>query len=461
MAQSLRGGVWGTMKRTVVDSLTAEILRRDAIASVEDKADDIKQTFTHWNICMTKDYCKWPAVGVIIILSLIIIGVTICIIRCCCLGLSCCCSCFRCLKCCGNCCGCCDSPGDRPHKYSHEPFGDQQKKPGAGYRQQAPMEAHFPPPPPTAHSVKPSYSGPPQYAEFDMKRPDPDALPAMPSWEESQSKKMMVEELEMDNLPQKEPPVMQRMPPQRGPMPGNNPYAVSELPGHGYNMQQGNAANYMNAHGNVYDQGQQHGYDQGLGHMPQGHDMDQPYGGHSAMPAVSRHPTAPIQTAYGPRQLIRQAPTHTSMQATVFELDGHDRFPVDTTSGHYGADPQQNGYADMPPYASPPQSQGPRSPPLQGDYGHPPAAMPSPRSPNLMGNVPARVDSPRTIAYKTYNPAPENNPSITNNGGFDFNSGYSRPQTHDEPEVPDAYPGYKAYNSSTPGTPVQQRRHLA
>lgn len=168
-------------------------------------------------MCLTVSVCRWPVIAVIIVGGLIVLSIAWCIIRCACCGLSCCCSCFSCLKCCGNCCGCCDPPRGKRHKYLDEPY----IPPNQGYKVQPPMNPHFPPVVPTmtpastgvTTGVTPAYATStsayatttPQYAEFDVSKPKPggeDALPAMPVWEESGKKKIMVEEeeVEMDQL---------------------------------------------------------------------------------------------------------------------------------------------------------------------------------------------------------------------------------------------------------------------
>lgn len=86
---------------------------------------------------------------------------------------------------------------------------------------------HFSPAPNHAAST-------PQYAEFDTSKKNEDSLPAMPSWEGAESKKVMLreEEVEMDNLKKPSVPEQQagvmNVPPSGGrvsPMsPGRNPY---------------------------------------------------------------------------------------------------------------------------------------------------------------------------------------------------------------------------------------------
>jgi hypothetical protein len=141
-----------------------------------------------------------------------LLSVVWCISRCICCGLSCCCECCYCLKCCGNCCGCCDPPRGRKHKYLDEPFVPPHHQ---AYKAQEPMVAG--PPAPSPFSLPQSFPPPrsehapvsPQYAEFDVSKKNTaaaggheDALPVMPTWESAGSKKVLVEEeeVEMDQL---------------------------------------------------------------------------------------------------------------------------------------------------------------------------------------------------------------------------------------------------------------------
>ncbi|PNY24722.1 Uncharacterized protein TCAP_05338 [Tolypocladium capitatum] len=195
MVRSLRGGVLEQFKDVLARSIAAAMARRSLFGDAEDKVTDVKTAFSSWDNCMKASFCKWPVIALMVIGGLILLGVLWCIIRCACCGLACCCSCFQCLKCCGNCCGCCDPPGGRRHKYLDEPY----IPPHHGYQQQAPMQA-----PSSAAAVpKQPVFEPPQYAEFDTpKKGGEDALPLMPSWEGAGSKKVMLqdEEVEMDHL---------------------------------------------------------------------------------------------------------------------------------------------------------------------------------------------------------------------------------------------------------------------
>lgn len=204
MQRSLRGGFVDLL----IASLRPAITKRMDVATVQGQINDAKTAFSSWDNCMQASFCKWPVIAVIIVGGLIIFSVVWCIIRCACCGMSCCCSCFSCLKCCGDCCGCCDPPRGKRSKYLDEPY----VPPNQGYKAPEPMmpfspgatvPTHAMPPPVGVQTgVTPQYSAP-QYAEFDVsKKGGEDALPAMPSWEGAESKKVMVEDdaVEMDQL---------------------------------------------------------------------------------------------------------------------------------------------------------------------------------------------------------------------------------------------------------------------
>ncbi|KAK2612464.1 hypothetical protein QQS21_001568 [Conoideocrella luteorostrata] len=216
MARSLRPRAWELIKDALVRRVAQDLVRRNIVEDTQTKITDVKTAFSSWDNCMKASFCKYewpnrpPIIAVIIVGGLIIFSILWCIIRCACCGLSCCCNCFQCLKCCGNCCGCCDPPGGRKNKYLDEPY----IPPHHGYRTEAPMQAHFPPPAPAKYE-------PPQYAEFDVsKKGGEDSLPQMPGWEQGSSKKvMMEEEVEMSNL-KKSPTLDQNRQRMNAPSPG-------------------------------------------------------------------------------------------------------------------------------------------------------------------------------------------------------------------------------------------------
>lgn len=197
-----------------------------------------------------------------------------CIARCVCCGLSCCCECCYCLKCCGNCCGCCSPPKGRRRKYLDEPY--KNLPPDQGYQSHDPMSTGALPfasrPDP---SVKSPTANPPQYAQFatfDVSKKDEgeDSLPAMPTWGDSESKRVETQAVELQDLKKTETnngqavPLMNSISPAATPVsrtpvnggaspygpPGSqaaasgylggaagaNPYGARNLPGQGYNQ---------------------------------------------------------------------------------------------------------------------------------------------------------------------------------------------------------------------------------
>ncbi|KAK0912603.1 hypothetical protein LTR02_002754 [Friedmanniomyces endolithicus] len=165
--------------------------------SLASDAAGVKTTFSSWNSCMSKAYCKWPVIVGIIIDSLIVLSLLWCLFQCLCCGAECCCGCLAC------CNACCPSPR-------------RSKRDNAGYQQQPP-----PPPPQPVYQPYPQYQSvpPPMYAAaggyrgtqplaqtatFDAPGPkaslpqvyNEDALPPMPSWDNATSKHVEEEDNE-------------------------------------------------------------------------------------------------------------------------------------------------------------------------------------------------------------------------------------------------------------------------
>jgi hypothetical protein len=145
------------------------------------------QTFSSWSACMSKSYCKWPAIIGIIMAVLMAVSIIWCCVRCCCCGLDCCCgicSCFN--RCCPS------GRGRRNRDRDRDRYGDSQE----GFRhggQPNPYMGYIPP------SGPPVYQGP-NTATFSVpgKKGDPDALPAMPTWSDAQP---VHDDVEMGNMP--------------------------------------------------------------------------------------------------------------------------------------------------------------------------------------------------------------------------------------------------------------------
>ncbi|KAK0650144.1 Protein transport protein SEC31 [Lasiodiplodia hormozganensis] len=157
--------------------------RRDISGTI----DGVKESFSSWDACMSKAYCKWPVIAGIAIAGIIIFSILWCCGRCLCCGAECCCS---CLSCCNKCC-----PGPRKgHRRVESP-------PPAAF----PNNQQY-------QSAPPMYAGPgwnqdntPQYATFDVssgdKKFNEDALPAMPTWETAKSTKVEVHEEQVREHP--------------------------------------------------------------------------------------------------------------------------------------------------------------------------------------------------------------------------------------------------------------------
>ncbi|KAL3306635.1 fibroin-3 related protein [Colletotrichum asianum] len=471
MARSLRGGVWGS----VMSSMAATIEKRQIMSTVENVGN----------------------------------------------------------QCCGNCCGCCDTPKGTPHKYLDEPYSSNQ---GYKSQAPMNANSNVPPflqnqPTHTAHSTAPApvasgASAPPQYAEFDVSKSggkeDGDALPAMPSWEGAGSKKVAIEEeveLEQMNKPAASPnPNMPLMAPNamshpNSPMPGDrSPY--------GQNGQAGASGYFPNQSADPYamnNQGFNNNYDNGYGQSNSSFGVDQ-YGaaaaagaaGGMAMNQGRRTPAREFNNnGYGPqRGQTFPPPQH--------ELDGG--FGGFEQGGYGMGRPPRNGPSPVPSraFTAPPRN-GPSpapagyrrspAPDYRGSPAPPPAdyrRSPAPQDPYRRSPAPQNdngfdqqdqygndnynrqqygggarqysSESTRPLAAPqrsyTGDHAPQS-PDLQNSGGFDFQSGYSRPQQynynrgpatgqpmHAEPEEEEqrppqssggTYPGYKAYQPTKEG----------
>ena len=134
---------------------------------------------------------RWPVIIAIIIASLIVLSVVSCLVRCLCCGLECCCGIFAC------CNACCPSPRGYSGRGRSARYADD------------PPPQKFQPSPYTGYQAPPSqpvYNPPPQqYAQFDATRKgaNGNALPAMPTYGNATSKRVVddtEEDVEMNNL---------------------------------------------------------------------------------------------------------------------------------------------------------------------------------------------------------------------------------------------------------------------
>lgn len=418
-----------------------------------------------------------------------------CISRCLCCGLSCCCECCHCLKCCGDCCGCCDPPRGRKHKYLDEPFVPPHHS--AAYKPNEPMVAG--PPPPSRFSSSPfpptrsESAVPPQYAEFDVSKQGAggheDALPVMPTWESAGSKKVMVEEeeVEMDQLKKKPEPSTgpgQNVPLMTGasavpgpvsPIPSpdrqRSPYSPPRAPGPANGGYMGGASatdpytagggrGYNNFSGpRAYGQSQTSlGTDQGYGmadaamggtspHSPRG------YNNNSYGQAQQQHSQDGYQDSYGQAQAYPPARPAVAgydsyNSGRQGSYDDYNRSPSAQPYGRQGVrSPPQNGHLPPPAGGYPQERMGRTPPPRTAEYGgartySPAPMMPQPaRRPTYEMPVPA-APAPQQQRQPTYEmpatgpPSPQRQPTYempaepvaaeNAGGGFDFGTGYSR-----------------------------------
>jgi hypothetical protein len=141
-----------------------------------DVVADAKDTFSSWDKCMDKAYCKWPVIVAIVVGSLILLSVLFCVARCICCGVELCSCCVSCFTCCGTCCKGGGRSRDRPSKYKD----DYTRMPPTPY------QGYQPAPSPMAYGGA-GNPNPPQFATFDdpssKRLVNEDSLPHMPSWD--------------------------------------------------------------------------------------------------------------------------------------------------------------------------------------------------------------------------------------------------------------------------------------
>ncbi|KAK3943656.1 hypothetical protein QBC46DRAFT_27725 [Diplogelasinospora grovesii] len=534
MERSLRDGF--------VDLLAASLRPVMGRRDIQGQITDVKTAFSSWDNCMQASFCKWPVIAVIIIGGLIIFSIIWCIVRCACCGLSCCCECFQCLKCCGNCCGCCDPPRGNRAKYLDEPFIPPHHD--HGYKAQPPMDPSFSRAPtyPVAAASRPAAAEPPQYAEFEVsKKGHEDALPEMPTWENAGSKKIALEEeaVELSQLKKPEASASSVGPnvplmtgasatpgfvsPSHSPV-NRSPYgppAVAATGPGGYSAAGSGANGYFPPGGVADDPYAQNAqdYHQTGGAYGQAANLaaGQGYGmAGAAMGPGRRSPAGYGGPGAGYGQGRGYPPPGPARQGSHdnYGIARQGSFDTYGTPGSQGYGQGGQGYG-MGPRRSPRDMQGGggygpdrmRSPAPQTDYSqgnyhqgdyqhddyHQQADYGAPAYDNRP-NGPGRqysTDSTRPLKdphpqqeFVAELPAASASTGLQNTGGFDFNSGYSRPGTaHDngynnsstansgshggrgQPNAsatqqqqqqhtgPAGYPGYKPYQ---PPSPVQE-----
>uniref|UniRef100_A0A093X7R0 [PSI+] induction protein 2 n=1 Tax=Talaromyces marneffei PM1 TaxID=1077442 RepID=A0A093X7R0_TALMA len=330
------------MGSTISDRMIRSLLER----SVAGEASSVKSTFSSWDNCMAKTYCKWPVIAGIIVGSIIVLGIVGCLVSCLCCGYQCC---KGCCGCCYSCCGCGGSRHDRGPQYAdppqRQPYYQQPPPPepmNFGYRQPIAAASSLSAGPPPAYRgpTTASFEQPSKAAHVHVNE---DELPPMPTWAEAQTRRVEDhhvehEEVEMDNLQgirdhAKSPPHQnQRASP--APVAGGLSRGMSRG---GYDQVPGTYPSPHPSPQPMYDEGYSPN-----GHAPNGHGGG--YGGHPG-------------------------------DAVGGSLGGHDAYLNHSDQGHYGGSQADTHYFNQSPHSPGPQSPGYDQPAVAG-YG--PRASPAP-----------------------------------------------------------------------------------
>ncbi|KAI0535699.1 hypothetical protein GGR58DRAFT_428031 [Xylaria digitata] len=459
MERSLQDRSWGEAFINLLSRSTVAALdqRRDISGSISDAAT----AFSSWDNCFQAAFCKWPVIALIIIAGLIVLSIVWCIVRCCCCGLSCCCECCYCLKCCGECCGLCDPPRGKRSKYLDEPFVPPNHD--QAYRSPAPMNSGF-------DSMKPSV---PQYAEFDTgNKKDADALPAMPSWEDASSKKVLIEEesVEMETLKKPEGALnsshmnVANMPSTTSPR-AVSPYGPPAGP-NGYMV---TAHNDAGAYGMTNQQGYNEYDNQGYGQQYSSSGTNNMAAGIATGSMGRRTPHQDYNTGYDRNNMNQgysQYPQSRSPKPYNDEF-GRSGTPTSFNNRDYRGMAAHDGYDNDRRSPAPQAGYGYGNPPTGAQAGYGYANARSSPTPQADYRAPQRshtqdqyypASSRQEYSNDPYNgfghsvperyaqPQSPTSP-IRNNSGFDFNSGYSRssPAPAQSANGGTAYPGYRNY----------------
>ncbi|PYH41442.1 uncharacterized protein BP01DRAFT_169014 [Aspergillus saccharolyticus JOP 1030-1] len=328
-----------------VDTVPAPLWARDIVSDLKDATS----TFSSWDSCMSKAYCKWPVIAAIIIGALIVLSIVACVVNCLCCGIQCC-------KCCLCCSSCCPSPRNRQRKTKH--LDDPYPPPDMPGSMPGAMPGSMPPPMPVKSPYQPPQA-PPVYRGTEVARFDAptspaglkyneDALPAMPSWDTAVTKRVEdtgphVETVELETMHHigREPrrmPSAPRMnggaggggymgpPPVRTGTPGQYPVRTG-TPGQ-YPARTGTPGQYparTGTPGQNFDRGTPGHYPEPQGYNAQpsyGYDGPETYGynhhGPRSPPPISPYDEQPYHHDFPPEeryQAMSPAPTYTTQPA--------------------------------------------------------------------------------------------------------------------------------------------------
>lgn len=441
----------GSVRRGVADIVFDSLLgprKRD----VGSEISSVKSTFSSWDNCMAKTYCKWPVIIGIIVGGLIVFSVLWCIIRCACCGMSCCCTCFSFLKCCDCCGGCCDGKKNKPHKHLDDPYS--LPPPQQGYQAPAPMMGGG------------LATGPPQYAQFEVGRSglavDPkasglseDALPPMPSWETAAKKHVITDdEKNAVELGELDPATGQKVPLMAGaagtgisqpPSPahdmGVSPYGAhpGQIPSHEmgaspYGPQPGQGRGgygYMGVAGDQYGQQNQNAYNQnGRGYRgPAGPGMAGPGYGPNSPQEMGNN----ARRGYGP--------------PSPQDPYGNDTGYIGNAGGRegYNRPPPQRQYTNDSNRPFPPQ-------PIRQYSGDSSRPMNSGRQYSERGYQDNFQPNPPRGPSRGPAPGHMASPPLNNGSGFDFGTGAPQQQGYAQrpsPPPPQQMPYGSSYAGST------------
>ncbi|KAI1208766.1 uncharacterized protein F4807DRAFT_429314 [Annulohypoxylon truncatum] len=315
----------------------------------------------------------------------------------------------------------------------------------------------------------------PQYAIFEDSKKDADSLPAMPSWEGAQTKKILIEDdsVEMEPLKKTETQNMALStnnlshPTTPSPVsPDNrNPYGPPPAQGgpNGYMAPARAGTDPYSANGQGYDHYDYNGYGQAR------HDNSNQGYGMAAVGAMrSQTPQQDYNNGYN-NGYGRGADQGYPQSRTPRPYDEYGR------SGTPGAPPSYRTAPSVNNAYNNPARMGSPGPGAAYGYDNP-NRMRSP-GPQIGFEYPQRSQTATPSSYNRH-PAPyrqySNDSSrplvqptpvspIQNTGGFDFSSGYSRPSTATPVQTAPAqaanggtaYPGYRTYRP--PGGGAQQQ----
>ncbi|TKA67829.1 hypothetical protein B0A55_09191 [Friedmanniomyces simplex] len=330
---------WSQGDTTTVTTMATLLWQRDLASD----AAGVKTTFSSWDSCMTKAYCKWPVIVAIILASLIALSLLWCLFRCLCCGAECCCGCLAC------CNACCPSPRRGGSKRVNNNDGYYQQPPPQPVIQPYPQYQSAPPP---IYAAAGGYRGaqPPQTATFDApghKKYNEDALPPMPSWDNATSKHIEDDDVELEKLDHPQAQQQQSLLPHQD---DRDPYNY-------YQQQPQQQAAAAAAAGDL-----------GTMHATPYHDYDQ-HRQYAASPIPttaqnSAYPptyhTSPTSPMYAPPQQQQQQ----QQQWGTGSGTGGGYAPSVAPSYHTTA--QQPGFMMSPPPPSQPQSAGVSRKPVQG-----------------------------------------------------------------------------------------------